>query len=274
MKNKLFRQQATDRITSPEKVNDYVRIMRSSLYVLLAALLSVVVAVGLWMGQGTVNDFVKLSGVVFPHQGFINISASHDGMVTEVCAHRGQFVREGEKLFRFFREGTFGYVTTSRSGILLSVKGENESFNAFESCASLFPQEEAERQMREVTAFVTFKDLRKLKTGMEVQVSPADLSREEYGYMTGRIIDIGAYPVGREEMVKHFRSEELANAVFPEEAAFEVKILLDEDASRPGQIRWSHKASAQTDICIGTFCHIQVLTRQRPVMELIFKKGK
>lgn len=264
MKNKLFRQQATDRITSPEKVNDYVRITRPSLYVLLAALLSVVVAVGLWMGQGTVNDFVKLSGVVFPHQGFINISASHDGMVTEVCAHRGQFVREG----------TFGYVTTSRSGILLSVKGENESFNAFESCASLFPQEEAERQMREVTAFVTFKDLRKLKTGMEVQVSPADLSREEYGYMTGRIIDIGAYPVGREEMVKHFRSEELANAVFPEEAAFEVKILLDEDASRPGQIRWSHKASAQTDICIGTFCHIQVLTRQRPVMELIFKKGK
>ncbi len=271
MKNKLFRQQATDRMTSPERVNDYVRVTGLSVYVLLTALLACVVALCLWIGYGTVNDFVKVQGVVFPHEGIVKVHTPHEGTVTDAYVRPGSYVRQGARLFHYSTHGTTGQVTAPCSGIVLSLKGEHESFQAFETCASLYPQDEEGQQLREVRTFVTFSDLRKLAVGMAVQVSPADLSREEHGYMHGRITEIATYPTARTEAVKNFLSEDLANAVLPkEEAAFEVKVLLDAHPSLAGEIRWSHQPPANAGVRIGTFCSLQILTRRRPILDLLF----
>ncbi len=270
MKSKLFRQQATDRLTSPERVNDYVRVTGLSVYVLLAALLACVVALCLWIGYGTVNEFVKVQGVAFPHDGIVRVHTPHEGIVTQTYVRPGSFVRQGERLLHFSTHGAMEQVTAPQSGIVLSLKGEHDTFQPFETCASLYPQDDEGQQLREVRAFVTFADLRKLRVGMPVQVSPADLSREEHGYMHGRIADIASYPTARAEAVKAFHSEDLAAAVLPKEgAAFEVKVLLDAHPTLPGSLRWSHQPPAHADVRIGTFCSVQILTRRRPILDLL-----
>ncbi len=274
MRSNLFRQQATESITSPERVNDYVRVTRSSFYLLMAALLVCVLAAGLWVSYGKVNDYVKVSAVVFPHDGVVKTELRHQGVVTEVYARRGDFVREGERLLRYGYEGSFGYLTAPCTGIVLSGKGENESFQAFESCVYLFPQGAEGEQLKELKAFVGFKELRKLKVGMEVQVSPGDLPREEFGYIVGSISEIAVYPTARAEAERHFRSSELLENVFPKEgAAFEVKIALKSrvDAHGKEQLQWSHRIPEEADMRIGTFCDIQILTKSRSIIDLLFK---
>lgn len=271
MKNKLFRQQAADTFTSPERINEYIRVTGPSLYVLLIALLVCVASVCIWAYYGKVTDSVKVSGIIFPHQGTEGVHVPHDGVVAEVFARRGRYVHRGENLFRFIREGTSGVITAPVSGVVLSYKEENESFKAFESCVYLLPQEESARQGRELVAYVTFKDLRKLAIGMEVQVSPTDLPREEYGYMIGRITEIAAYPTAKEEAVSRFKIEQFATDIFPQETAFEIKILLDADPENQDKVRWSHKKREDVFISVGTFCDLQIITRKRSVYELIFR---
>lgn len=271
MKNKLFRQQALDRFDSPERINEYVVVTRPSLFILLVALVACIVAVILWVGYGSVNDYVKAKGVVFPHEGLVKVSNPLEGVVREVYVRRGDFVQQGTRLIRFSCEGSYGYITAPHPGIVLSCKAEDESFQAFEACAYLYPQE-TEKQMRELIAYVTFKDLRKLEPGMEVQVSPADLSREEYGFMHGHITEVAHFPTNREEANRQFKSEELLSDIFPEEAAFEVKVLLDTDPENGGQISWSNKVPEEVDMHIGAFCDLQIMVKKRTILELLFKK--
>ncbi len=272
MKSSLFRQQARESITSPERVNEYVRVTRPSLFILLAALLSCLIAVMLWIGYGTINDYVNVPGIAFPHSGFVKVYTPLEGVVTEVYVKRGSFVWQGERIMRFCYNGAYSYLTAPVSGIVLSHKDENESFKAVEACAFIYPQSTPDEQLREIRAYVTFKDLRKLAMGMEVQVSTADMPREEYGYMIGKIVDMSTYPIAREEAVKQLKTEALVNTVFPEEAAFEIKVMLDTVKDNPNQIRWSHSKNQNADMRIGTFCNLQILTKQRSIPELIFKK--
>ena len=270
MNNKLFRQQAADTLTSPGQINEYIRVTGPSLCIFLIALLVCVASVCVWAFYGTVSDTVKVSGVVFPHQGVKSVHIPNEGIVTEVIAKRGRYVQKGENLLRFVREGISGNITAPVSGVVLSYKRENESFKAFESCVYLLPLAE-KMQYRELIAYVPFKDLRKLKVGMEVQVSPTDLPREEYGYMVGHIIEIANYPTTKEEASSQFKVEQFAADIFPSETAFEIKVLLDVNPENHEQIHWSHKHRENVNVAVGTFCNLQIVTRKRPVYDLIFK---
>lgn len=270
MANKLFRQQATDTFTSPEQVNDYIRVTGPSLYVMLTAMVLIVAAVIVWASYGSVADYVKVKGVVFPHEGMEVVSTPHQGVVTQQLVRRGDIVRPGDALFRFVHDGVSGVVTAPKAGVVLASKNEREHFQPYEACVYLLPQQAA-LQGRELVAYVAFTDLRKLHEGMEVQVSPADMPREEFGYMLGRIVSIDRYPSTRTEAALRFKMEELASLVFPEQAGYEVRIVLDEDPAHPGQIRWSHSGRGEVDIRMGTLCELQIVTQRRPVLEMLFK---
>ena len=59
---------------------------------------------------------------------------------------------------------------------------------------------------REILVYVSFYDLRKLKKGQQVQVTPADLERESCGYAYGRITAIEQYPTTREAVAKRIQA--------------------------------------------------------------------
>ena len=52
-----------------------------------------------------------------------------------------------------------------------------------------------------------------------------------------------------------------------------VKILLDADPNSADGIRWSQRSSRQVRVPIGTFCQLQIVTRTRPVFDIVFKKN-
>ena len=270
MANKLFRQQALDTVSSPEKINDYIRVTAPSFYLWLFTLLVVLLSVAVWAFNSTVSDFVKIQGVAFPHKGIQEVSSPFGGRVTELFIRKGQQVKAGDELMRFMSENALRELRSDQSGVVLAHKGRQESFNAYEPSVFLIPDGHDER-MRELIAFVTYADLRKLKIGMSVQATPSDLSREEYGYMYGRITDIDYLPVSQAEVESHFKLSEFAASVFPSETAFMVKILLEPDESSPQGIRWSQRSSRKVRVPLGTFCQLQIVTRTRPVYELLFK---
>lgn len=63
-KRSIFSQESLDRVTSPEKLDDYIRIARPGIWIMIVALFLVVVAVVIWGVTGSLPQTVTINGVV------------------------------------------------------------------------------------------------------------------------------------------------------------------------------------------------------------------
>lgn len=65
MENSIFRKSSLERISSPEQLNEYVRIINPGLWLILGGFFALVIAVGVWVFCGTIPETVQLNGVAF-----------------------------------------------------------------------------------------------------------------------------------------------------------------------------------------------------------------
>ena len=119
---------------------------------------------------------------------------------------------------------------------------------------------------QEMLVYVSFYDLRKLKVGQQVQVTPADLDRENYGYAYGKITAIEHYPTTREAVAKRLKLAPLAAFIPQGEAVYEVAVVLDK---QDGKLIWSREKSRSLTISTGTLCNVYVITERQPVWRVI-----
>ena len=271
MGSKLFRQQAMDNVESPDKINDYIQVGGPSFCIWLLSILICVISVCVWAFNTKVNDFVKIKGIAFPHEQIMHVPAPLDGRTTQVFVQKGDKIKKGDILLRYRSEDGIHELRSNVEGTVLSHKIQQESISFMEPCVYVLPHTQVDR-MKEIIAFVTYADLRKLEVGMPVQATPADLKREEVGYMYGCITSINELPTSLSEAKETFKLEEFTNAIFPTEASFMVKIILEDNPQNKEGIRWSHSQGDNIDIKIGTFCDLQIVTRRRPIFSLLFNK--
>ena len=119
-------------------------------------------------------------------------------------------------------------------------------------------------------AFVPFEISRKLRSGMRVEVTPKNLTREKNGYIVGHITEVERYPVSRDDAVKVLKNENFVGDIFPEQgAAFVVKMVLHQQED--GSLAWSFKPDEPVDMGTGTFCDIRIVTKRRSVYKYLFE---
>lgn len=119
---------------------------------------------------------------------------------------------------------------------------------------------------RELLVYVTFYDLRKLKIGQQVQVTPADLERESYGYAYGKITAIASLPTTRQAVTQRLKLAPLAAFIPQGEPVYEVNVLLDE---KDGKLVWSREKSESLSITTGTLCDVYIITARQPVWRVL-----
>ena len=63
-KKNIFRQESLDRMTSPEQLNDYIRVSTPSVWLILSAFFILAVSVIVWGVTGTLPQTASLNGVI------------------------------------------------------------------------------------------------------------------------------------------------------------------------------------------------------------------
>ena len=119
---------------------------------------------------------------------------------------------------------------------------------------------------RELLVYVTFYDLRKLKIGQQVQVTPADLERESCGYAYGKITAIASLPTTRQAVIQRLKLAPLAAFIPQGEPVYEVNVVLDE---KDGKLVWSREKSESLSITTGTLCDVYIITARQPVWRVL-----
>lgn len=69
MQNSIFRKSSLERISSPEQLNEYVRIVNPGVWAVLLGLFALLIAVAVWAYTGSIPETVQLTGVAFAQEG-------------------------------------------------------------------------------------------------------------------------------------------------------------------------------------------------------------
>ena len=99
-----------------------------------------------------------------------------------------------------------------------------------------------------------------------MQATPANLERENWGYVYGRVAGVEQYPTTRQEVVSRLKLDPLANFIPEGEAVYELRVTLDE---RDGELVWSRDKSRNIKIGNGAFCDVHVITQRKPVWRVL-----
>ncbi len=118
----------------------------------------------------------------------------------------------------------------------------------------------------ELLAYLPSPQAEDTKVGMEVQVSPSTVKREEFGFMKGRVVYVSDYPATTAALMHNFENELLVSALTMSGPVTELHVVLDRDAYSPSGFKWSASMGPSIHFSAGTICSVQVVTRrQRPI---------
>ena len=270
MEKRLFRRQTLDELENPSQIQEFVRVTRPPFYLVLSALLLCCVVVTLWCIFGTLTDHIKTTAVVFPHGKMQRLAVPYDGLVSEVITNSGAGVHKGDALMVLHGENGHDTIFARTSGMLLGVKQEGSRFQAYDGLGYLVPKSPTDINT-DLLTFVEYNDLRHLQVGQEVQVTPSDLHREDYGYIIGRIVSISTYPSHRRELELDARISNFIAHIFPGESAYMIGIKLEQNPDKSGRLLWSREKSADIKVDELSFCNVQIITGRKPVYKLFLR---
>lgn len=297
MESSIFRKSSLDRISSPERLNEYIRITHPGVWSVLAGCLAILIAVGIWGFYGSIPDTIQTTGMIFPQNGVVSIIPAAGGRISDIRVKVGDFVEAGqiiaivpqEDLIDRINELIKGDVADKSeiddliaeyesqsivispvSGIVLSAKSVNETVSSTAAIAGIVRQEKYSDN-KQVICYIPASTAKKLKEGMEVQVSPDFAPREEYGYMLGHITSIGMYPVSEGDILSAVGSPQFARELIPVGNHVEVRITLTVDPKSRNKIKWSSKKGESIALTIGTNCNIQIVVNNFRPYELLLR---
>jgi len=167
---------------SPSEMADHLKITYVPTYLLATAVALLIAAFIVWGFLGNVSDKAYYSGVIFPIEGTSDITLPNDGIVRKMLVHNGDSVHQGQTVAMVSINGSYSFLTSTMDGLVISVKGVSEPFEAFEPIVSVVRGGAANRQTQ-LIAYAGMEAQRHLRVGMEAQVWPANEKRDEIGYV-------------------------------------------------------------------------------------------
>ena len=263
--SEIFNDEALQALDDRSELKEMPRVDSPALWLVLSTLLLLCGVAFFWCMFGKVNYTVRAQAVVFPFAEAKAITVPYGGTVHHVVATNGQEVAAGTPLLSVRSQLATTTLTAPESGVVLTSKPAESKFEAREPVAWILPQE-ARFHEREVLAYVPFKDLRKVKLGAKVQLTPADLEREKWGYAVGTVKGIESYPTNRKMVAQRLKLAELASIIPAEEPVYEVRIVLDRDADG---LVWSRQKSEGMAVTTGMPCNVQIIWHRKYVWEVL-----
>jgi HlyD family secretion protein len=122
---------------------------------------------------------------------------------------------------------------------------------------------EPESTEMEPVVYVNATTGKQIKPGMEAQISPTTVKREEFGFMKGTISYIGEYPVTPQGVAAVIANQSLAQELLGNSSKLEMRANLVPDKGTISGYAWSSSGGPNFKILSGTRVNIDVVTERK-----------
>ncbi|MTI83405.1 MAG: NHLP bacteriocin system secretion protein [Firmicutes bacterium] len=127
-----------------------------------------------------------------------------------------------------------------------------------------------EAESLEAVVYVPVEEGKKILPGMEVNISPTTVKKEEDGFMLGNVKSVSEYPASAQGMMLTLGNAELVKRLSGKGSPIEVRVELIRDNSTVSAYRWSTPDGPDMIIDSGTLCLGEVkVSQERPISMIV-----
>lgn len=119
-------------------------------------------------------------------------------------------------------------------------------------------------------AFLPVSEGKKIKKGMELQVTPSTVKRERFGGIVATVTDISEFPVTKEGASSVVGGLEVLQGLTTEGPQIQVFAELQTDPSTKSHFRWSSSKGPETEITSGTTTSVRIKVDEQSPISFVF----
>ncbi len=131
---------------------------------------------------------------------------------------------------------------------------------------SLQPQQDR----LEALVYLPSDKAKDVQLGMEAQLSPSTVKREEYGFLRGKVTYVSNYPSTPAALMRNFQNEALVQSLTANGPVTELRVEMLPDKSTRSGFAWSSPGGPPLTLSSGTLCTTQIVTRRQRPVSLVF----
>ncbi len=300
MKSELFNEEAMKELSSPEQLDEQVKLITNgSLTMFFAVILGLVAAV-VWMFVGIISSGLEFKGVIFDHNKVQRLNSEMDAVISDVLVNEGDRISEGEvvayltdeetdqriaelnALLKEAEKGSPEYDTiqaqisdynrkmvirSNADGVVQDVALQNDAVAKGDVVATVIPH--SDYSYNEVYIYVPKDEAGAFSVGMPAQITPSYVSREEYGYIEGMISEISDTLVTENSIVRHMGNMDYVKELLPETSCVQITIQLGVASDGSGEYNWSNDKGRDLEIKSGDQCRVRILKKEYHPYELL-----
>ena len=250
MRQGLFRQAALERLSSPERLDELMEVTTPRSWLALLGLCGVLVAAAIWGVYGSVPTLVRGQGVLIREGSLQSVDAPVAGELRDLLVSPGDDVVREQVVARIYQavEDRTVVVASPYVGRVVDVRITRG--NLVGAGTTLLNVEQPGRSL-EAVLYLPPADGTRILPGMEVQLSPASVKKEEYGLLIGHVSAVGAFPATILGMRRVLGSEELAKALSDKAPPIEVHVELVRNPTTISGYQWTSTLSTLASIVVG-----------------------
>ncbi|HEY0014959.1 MAG TPA: NHLP bacteriocin system secretion protein [Longimicrobium sp.] len=111
---------------------------------------------------------------------------------------------------------------------------------------------------------------KKIRPGMEVQIAPSTVKKEEFGYLLGTVTYVSDFPVTPQAMQQVLKNEQLVTSLSGDDAPYAIHVDLLPDPDNLSTYRWTSSEGPPIRIQSGTLASAGVVVeRRRPILMVV-----
>ncbi|HEY7062220.1 MAG TPA: HlyD family efflux transporter periplasmic adaptor subunit [Chloroflexota bacterium] len=236
-KQRLFRQAALDRLSSPERIDELMEVTSRQGWLALLGLCVVLAVTVVWGLLGAIPTVVKGQGILLREGSLRTVDAPASGRLTQLVVGPGEDVAR-DQLVAWIQpaDNQTVAVTSPYAGRIVDVRVSEGSI--IQATMPLFSLEQPGRTL-EAVVYLAPTDGKQVQPGMEVQLSPSSVKQEEYGRLLGRVSEVGAFPVTTTSLQRTLGNEDLAKTLTKSGPPIEVHVELLRSGSTRSSYQWT-----------------------------------
>jgi hypothetical protein len=319
--SRMFRNAALEKLSTPEQLDQLVRVTTPASWLALAALGCAIAAAAFWGFYGRIPLKVEGHGVIIRRGGTFNIVATNAGRIVELNIPADHVIGRGMVIARvappdlaasvIAAKGDLADLVEARRGLAAkSHETSNDQLQradaAIDSAKRRVDGLEAQLPNAEIVSpirghilslqaavgdlvnvgtvlcnvelgdndliasvYVSPADARKIGPHALVQLSPADVRREEFGYMLGRVSHVSRFPTTEHEMMYLLENESLVRLLSSHGPPLGIEVELLKDRSTFSGFKWTTATSPPVAITSGTICTAQIVVGERRPIDML-----
>jgi HlyD family secretion protein len=194
--------------------------------------------------------------------GLHRLTESHvkqrTALTSRIAADSGKIMKDLERLLK---QLTDLYVVCHSDGNIVNIhKSIGDHVASGETVCTL---QRPDGDGLFVDAMISAAQIKTVREGQTVHISPSDTEPYRIGYMVGTVEKVGLYPANSARLANWYKNEDLIRLFKGNDAAGTVRVRLISDSANPAGIQWTGKVPENIDISAGRLCTIKVTVEQR-----------